>query len=149
MISTEIAKFWEYMVLIDDKIALVIMAQAKSQIVKEHSQKKPINKARNTINFMNQTSNTTLATLGVKDRFAIIIWAKRFLEKHNLLNKVLDKAKQMEEEVRQFKEVFKPLFDKGLPFFVWLFSFAGCYFSLLIWLFFSLSFRISASFRLT
>ena len=66
---------------------------------------------------MSQTSNSTLATLGVKDRFTIIIWAKKFVEKHNLLTKVLNKTKQMEEEVRKFKEDFKPLFEKGLPIF--------------------------------
>ena len=73
LISAKIAKFQEYMILIDDKFALVVMAQAKSQIVKEHLQKKPINKAHNTINFMNQTTNSKLATLWVKDRFVIII----------------------------------------------------------------------------
>ena len=65
MISAQITKFWEYIVLIDDKISLEIMDQAKSQIMKEHLQKKPINKAHNTINFMNQTTNSKLATLGV------------------------------------------------------------------------------------
>ena len=93
------------------------MAQDKNQVVKEHLQKKLVKKAQNTINFMHQKYDSTLATIGVKDRFSIIIWAKKFLENHNILNKVLNKAKQMEEEVRQFKEVFKPLFDKGLLFF--------------------------------
>ena len=115
-ISAKLTKFWEYIVLIDGKISLAIMAQAKSQIIKEYLHKKPINKPHNTINFMNQISNTTLATIGVIYMFAIIIWAKKILEKHNLLNKVLDKEKQMEEEVKQFKEVLKPLYEEGLPF---------------------------------
>ena len=65
---------------------------------------------------MSQTSNSTLATLGVKYRLTIIIWAKKFVIKHNLLRKVLNKTKQM-EEVRKFKEDFKPLFENGLPIF--------------------------------
>ena len=66
---------------------------------------------------MSQTSNSTLATLRVKYMFTIIIWAKKFVKKHNILSKVLNKTKQMEEEVRKFKEDFKPLFEKGLPIF--------------------------------
>ena len=97
LISTEIAKFQDYFALIDDKIALVTMAQVKSEVVKEYLQKKPINKAQNTINFMSQTSNSILSTLGVKNRFTIIIWAKKFVKKHDLLSKVLNKTKQMEE----------------------------------------------------
>lgn len=96
MISTEIAKLWDYFSLIDDIIALVTMAQVKSEVVKEYLQKKPVNKAHNTINFTSQKSNSTLATLGVKDVFTIIIWAKKFVKKHNLLSKVLNKTKQME-----------------------------------------------------
>ena len=64
---------------------------------------------------MSQTSNSTLETLGVKDKFIMIIWAKKFLEKHNFIIKVLDKARKMEDEVKYFKEIFKKIFLNGIP----------------------------------
>lgn len=33
------------------------------------------------------------------------------------MNKLLDKVKQREEEVKNFKEIFKKIFEKGLPSF--------------------------------
>ena len=117
LVDAKITKFWEYVYFIEDKYALESTTLLICEIVNETLQKKLVNKAHNAINFLNQTSNSTLATLGVKDRFVIIIWDKRFLEKYNLMNNVQAKAKQMEKEVKHFKETFKKLFEKGLPSF--------------------------------
>lgn len=101
------------MSLIDDEVSLVAMAQVKSEIVKDYLHKKPINKA--IVNFMSQTSNESLTTLGVKDKLTIIIRAKKFIEKRNLLERVLSKTKKMEEEVKKCKGACQPLYEKGLP----------------------------------
>lgn len=66
---------------------------------------------------MQQASNETLRILGVKDRRAIIIWAKKFMEKYNMKDNVKDKAEHMQKEVQHFKGNFKDLFEKGLPSF--------------------------------
>ena len=115
LIAIEITKFWEYVYFIEEKDALTSTTLLKFEIVNETLQKKPMNKAQNAINFLSQTSNSTLATLGVKDRFSIIIWAKRFLEKHKLVNNVHAKAKQMDKGVKHFKETFKKKLKKGFP----------------------------------
>lgn len=39
------------------------------------------------------------------------------MEKHSFMNKVLDKARQVKEEVKYSKEIFKKHFEKGLPSF--------------------------------
>ena len=66
---------------------------------------------------MKQASNETLRILGVKDICAIIIWAKKFVEKHNMKANVKAKVEQMQKEVQLFKRTFKDLFEKGLPSF--------------------------------
>jgi hypothetical protein len=55
--------------------------------------------------------------LGVRDKFAITICAKKNIEKHNLMNEVKAKSDQMGNEVQKFNEDFKILFEKGLPSF--------------------------------
>ena len=42
--------------------------------------------------FLKQASSETLRVLGVKDKCAIMIWAKRFIEKHDMKKNVRDKA---------------------------------------------------------
>ena len=105
------------MSLIDNEVALVSMARVNSEIVKEYLHTIHINKIHNVVKFMSQTSNEYLTTLGVKDRLKIIIWAKKFIEKHNLLERVSSRTKQMEEEVKKFKDKCEPLYDKGIPIF--------------------------------
>jgi hypothetical protein len=56
-----------------------------------------------------------LQTIGVKDRTALIIWARRIIAKHNLLRSVQNKAMQMEHNIQEFKDAFEQLFIKGLP----------------------------------
>ena len=46
-----------------------------------------------------------------------MIWAKTFIEKHDMKTNVKDKAKHMQKEVQNFKGTFKDLFEKGLPSF--------------------------------
>ena len=47
----------------------------------------------------------------------IIIRAKQFIEKHQLMNNVKSLAEEMKTEVEGFYKKFKHLFDKGLPTF--------------------------------
>jgi hypothetical protein len=56
-----------------------------------------------------------LQTIGVKDKTALIIWARRIIAKHNLLKSVQNKAMQMEHNIQEFKDTFEQLFVKGLP----------------------------------
>ena len=55
--------------------------------------------------------------MGVNDRLGIIFRERRFIEKHNLMKIVKDKADHMLEEVQQFQKKLQAIFDKGLPSF--------------------------------
>ena len=94
-IIDEISNFWDYLFFIEDKRELIHSALTKCQVANEILQKRPINVAQNIISFIHQTSNETLRTLGVSDVFVIIICAKKFIETHNLMDEVKDKAKKM------------------------------------------------------
>jgi len=76
-----------------------------------------VNKSQSTIKFLKQASNETLKILGEKNRCDIMIWAKNFIEKHDMKADLKDKAKHMQKEVQYFKGTFKDLFEKGLPSF--------------------------------
>lgn len=99
-IAVEISKLWVYAYFMEDKRILAGSTLTKCQIVNENLHMIPINKAHNTINFLNETSNETLRALGVKDRFAIIIWDKIFIEKHNMVNNGKAKVEKMNKEVQ-------------------------------------------------
>ena len=64
--------------------------------------------------------------MGIKDRISIVLWAKKFIHKHHLMKTVQDRADEMVSQVYIFKQVFKELFEDGLPSFRdeegWLFS---------------------------
>ena len=59
--------------------------------------------------------SSSLQTIGVKYRNALIIWARIIITKHNLSNSVQNKASQLEKSVRDFKDLFEELFINGLP----------------------------------
>ena len=51
------------------------------------------------------------------DRLGIIMRAKKFIEMHELMNKMKVATEKMREDVKQFQLQFKDLVDKGLPSF--------------------------------
>jgi hypothetical protein len=69
------------------------------------------------INLLNAIPIVDLQTIGVKDRIAVIISARRIIAKHNLLRLVQNKVVQMEHDIQYFKYAFEQLFSKGIPSF--------------------------------
>ena len=96
-IAAVISQFWDYAYFMEDKRMLVDSTLIKFQISNETLQVRPVNKTQNIINFLNQISNETLKAQVVKDRFSIIIWAKTFIEKHNMVDNVKAKAEKMKK----------------------------------------------------
>jgi hypothetical protein len=67
--------------------------------VNETLAKKPLEWSQNAINTLNNILTIDIQTIRVKDRTTLIIWARRVIDKHNLLKSVQTKEKQMEESV--------------------------------------------------
>ena len=82
-----------------------------------HLHKSPMEKSKSTITFLKFTSDEYLNNFKVDDRFQTIFLLQRVVEKDELMQKVHDKCKTLQEEVKAFYNAFKPLMDKGLPFF--------------------------------
>ena len=55
--------------------------------------------------------------IGVKDRIAMVLWAKNFIHKHHLMKAVQDKTDEMISQVNNSKQAFKELFEDILPSF--------------------------------
>ena len=82
-----------------------------------HLHKSPVEKAKSTITFLKFTSDEYLQNFKVDDRFQTIFLLQRVVEKDELIQKVHDKCRTLQEEIKAFYAAFKPLMDKGLPFF--------------------------------
>ena len=80
-------------------------------------EKKPLNTAHNAVNFLNSLTYQNLQDIGIKDRVEIVLWAKKFINKHQLMKIVQDKVNQMSSQIKYFRVAFKYLFDDGLPSF--------------------------------
>ena len=80
-------------------------------------EKKPLNTAQNALNLLNSLTYQNFQDIGIKDRVAIVPWAKKFINKHQLMKVVQDKANIMSSQIRDFKLAFKDLFDDNLPTF--------------------------------
>ena len=116
-INVEVDNLWEYMNYIEYKRSLEDSTLTKCKAIDKVFQQRPINKDQSAIKLLKQASNESLRILGVKDICSIFIWAKKFIEKHNMKANVNAKVEQMQKEVQHFKETFKELFEKGLPSF--------------------------------
>ena len=56
--------------------------------------------------------------MGIKDRIAVITWARKVVGKHQHLDIVQAKIDIMQHQVKMFIELFTPLFKMGLLFFM-------------------------------
>lgn len=91
-IAVETAKFRSYLNFVSDKDNIVITAIHRCTVVNETLSKKASEWAQNAINLLNLVPPVDLQTIGVKDRTALIIWARRIITKHDLLKSILNKA---------------------------------------------------------
>ena len=117
ILSVEITKFRNYLNFIDDKSALVNPSAQILKLEDETMEKKSLNTVHNAVNFLNSLTYQNMQDIGIKDRVAIVLWAKKFINKHQLMKVVQDKANQMSSQIKDFKADFKNLFDDGLPSF--------------------------------
>ena len=80
-------------------------------------EKKPLNTTQNALNFLNSLTYQKLQEIGIKDRVAIVLCSKKFINKHQLMKVVQDKSNAMYSQINDFKRAFKELFEDNLPSF--------------------------------
>jgi len=120
LISGEVGKFWKDLKRLEVKKSYIYSALEKHKLATEqlaHLHKSPIERAKSTINFLKFSSDKFFAKFKVNDRYQTIFLLQRAVDKEELVQKVHDKCKVLHEEIKAFYAIFKPLMDKGLPFF--------------------------------
>ena len=120
LISGEVGKFWKDLKRLEVKKSYIYSALDKHKLATEqlaHLHKSPVERAKITINFLKFSSEETLQTFKINDRYQTIFLLQRVVDKEELIQKVHDKCKVLQEEIKTFYAIFKPLMDKGLPYF--------------------------------
>jgi hypothetical protein len=75
-IVVEAAKFRSYLNFVSDKDNIAIITRHRCTVVNETLAKNPSEWEQNVINILNSVPPADLQTIGVKDRIALIIWAR-------------------------------------------------------------------------
>ena len=53
--------------------------------------------------------------MGIIDKLTIILWNNFFINKHNIVKVVQEKANQMHHQIKDFRKMFQEIFDEVLP----------------------------------
>ena len=120
LISGEVGKFWKDLKILEVKKSYIYSALDKHKLAYEkltHLHKSPVEREKITINFLKFSSEETLHTFKINDRYQTILLLQRVIDKEELIQKVHDKCKVLQEEIKIIYAIFKPLMDKGLPYF--------------------------------
>ena len=67
---------------------------------------------------MNGLTKDDLKNENFRDRISIITWAKKVVNKYQHLDTVQAKIDIMAHQLKLFRDMFDPLFKKGLPLFL-------------------------------
>ena len=82
-----------------------------------HLHKTPTERALMSIKFLKYSSDEALQAFKINDRYQTIMLLQRVIEKEEPMQRVHDKIKVLQEEIKAIYAIFKPLMDKGLPYF--------------------------------
>ena len=99
----------------NDKNVIVDLALQRCKLVNENIDKNPLDTSQNVVNFLKNLTYEYIQEMGIRDRLAIILWARKFINKHNLVKVVQEKENQMFLEVKDFNKIFQKHFNEGLP----------------------------------
>ena len=105
-LSVEITKFRHYLNFIGDENALVNLAAQRLKLANETMENKSLNTTHNAVNFLKSLTYQNLQDIGIKDMIAIILWAKKFINKHQLMKVVQEKSKPDVFSSQRFQDDF-------------------------------------------
>ena len=95
----------------------MIEAKKKVLTVLWELQKRPVATAENAIAFLSSLSNDFIDRYGIQNRVAVVSRARKVIVKHKMLETVWSKIDVIEHKVKEVIGLFKPLVDRGIPFF--------------------------------
>lgn len=115
-ITKEIKKIKDYLVMLQDEKTLVTTCLSNVALVQESMDDKPV-QAQRAINFLNSQSKTQLQFASIQDRVDLIVQDKKYIVKDSLEREVALKANFLKGRAEEFKNMFKNVFNQGLPSF--------------------------------
>ena len=86
-------------------------------MVKQVLNKKPIDTANNAIKFLNSLTEEEIKKANIHDRVLVIKWERKVVNKYHNLETIEAKIDVMHHRIKEFIELYNPLFRRGLPFF--------------------------------
>ena len=115
-ITKEIKKLKDHFIMPQDEKTLVTTCLSNVALVQESMGDKPV-QAQRAINFLNSQSKTQLQFAGIQDRVDHIVQAKKYIVKDSLEREVALKENFLKGRTDEFKNMFKNVFNQGLPSF--------------------------------
>ena len=116
-IIVEVDKFRPYIDFIADQEKALIEAKEKVSTVLGEVQKRPVVTVENVIVVLSSLSNDLTNRYNIQNRVAIISGARKVITKHRMLDTVQAKIDIIEHKFKEVIRLFKPLVDRGIPFF--------------------------------
>ena len=95
------------------------MTEAKKKVstVQGEVNKRPAKVAKNAVEFLISFSNDLVSKYGIQNNVAIISRDRKVIPKHRMLDTILAKIDIIDHKVKEVIKLFKPLVDRGVPFF--------------------------------
>ena len=113
----EASKFRPYLDYVWDKEVIIQSSRKIMTATTEKLNKKPIDYANNAIKFFNGLTEHDLKNANIKDRISIITQAMKVVNRYHHLDTIQAKIDIMAHQLNLFRDIFDPLFKKGIPFF--------------------------------
>jgi len=98
-----------------DKDIVTQAARKNVLMVKQVLNKKPIDTTNNAIKFLNNLTEEEIKKENIQDRFLVVTWARKVVNKCHHLETVQAKIDDMHYQIKEFIELFNPLFRRGVP----------------------------------
>ena len=86
-------------------------------MVKQVLNKKPMDTTNNAISFLNNLTEEEIKKANIQDKVLVITLARRVVNKYHHLETVQEKIDIMHNQIKEFSQLFNPLFKRGLPLF--------------------------------
>ena len=106
----------EYLILLDEEKKLANLSLTNAKIIVENLGGKPAI-AQAVINLLISQTNAQLQFAGVENSSDLLFNAKKYIIKRETIKEVTKKANFLFQRSKDFKDLFKDLFELGLPFF--------------------------------
>ena len=97
----------------------IALTKAKKKVatVQGEVNKRSTQVDKNAIEFLSSLSDDLVSKYGIQNRVAIICWATKVISKHRMLYTILAKIYIIDHKFKEVIKLFKPLVDRGVPFF--------------------------------